>query len=284
VMGFLISQMIGSRTFAIGGLWTVATLYVYKKHAYTLRQPLRSMLNNKTLRHFAIGALVALTGYFSLTFIAWSRAHYSFGELLHSFPEAIADYHNEGKQNKTDPSIGALFYTFEVFPNHLPYCRGLTYREMVLLPIPRFILQGFVDPDIRTNSFSGIILARNLYGIEGGTARFGSIHPTIWGDAYANFGYWGCLIGIGAGLFLALLERLVSRNRLLTLLTLPLLAGTLLVYIRGSMLHATLYLWYPLLMLFAGMWVGDRVIRLRICQTERRTFYGFRKIISPTRR
>jgi hypothetical protein len=140
-----------------------------------------------------------------------------------------------------DASSGAMLYSFEAFPSALPYCNGLTYAQMALIPFPGSLLRIFGIENLKTYTSSNTILAGDLYGISYAT-RNGSIHPTIWGDAYANFGPVGTLLGIFWGLVFGGIERLLRGRQVLGIIALPTYAGTVAVLVRGSMMHSMFYL------------------------------------------
>lgn len=65
---------------------------------------------------------------------------------------------------------------------------GATYLRLLLLPIPSELLLGLKPPDIS-------ITLGYLFGNGGDYAVAYTVTPTLFGDCYANFGFFGAVMG-----------------------------------------------------------------------------------------
>jgi hypothetical protein len=229
-----VTQLAGSRVFLLPAFLSVATILILRLLTFRHGTMPRRFLGN-----LSVAVVLLVTAYTGMEFAAWSRSRYDVGSLARNPGEAWAEF-SDSLEVQADASAWEMLYSFEAFPVSIPYCHGLTYAQMALIPIPQTALRSVGLGDIKTYNFSGIILARDLFGTSY-EARFGSIHPTLWGDAYANFGHLGALLGIFWGLVLGRIERLLRGRPLLYLIALPSYASFVAVLVRGSMLHATFY-------------------------------------------
>jgi hypothetical protein len=233
-LAFVTTQVTGTRTYFLPAFISVATLLVLRVFTFRPR---------RTFPLFAGGLIfsvvVLVFAYKGLAFVAWARLHYDVASLA-ADPGTAWSAFSDTYEAQMDASAGAMLYSFEVFPSDIPYCNGLTYSEMALTPVPATLLRMLGFTAAKTNEFSGIILARHLYGVSHET-RFASIHPTLWGDAYANFGPLGALLGSFWGLAFGGIERLLRSRQILCIIALPTYVSFVAVLVRGSMVHATLY-------------------------------------------
>lgn len=233
ISAYSMAQVLGSRALIIGPILASGTVLLNARFGSS-RFP-------KIWR--AISALlISASAYFLLLFTAWARSRYSPIEAMLRLPEVAPEFF-ASVSFRSDPALGAAQFVFAEVPTNISFIYGRTYLEMILMPIPRFLLDMLSD-DLRLNTFSGLILAEQVYGVSG-TARFGSIHPTIWGDAYMNFGWYGVLLGFPLALLIGLCDRFVSRSPLAWIIFFTFVSQAIIIFVRGSMLHATLYLLYP---------------------------------------
>jgi len=92
----------------------------------------------------------------------------------------------------------------DLYGSSVDYMFGKTYLDMLLMPVPRSIYSS--KPD--------------WYGIDDITRGMGwpestQSAVTMAGEAYANFSYFGLIIGVGYGVVLGLIVRVMFSNPIL---------------------------------------------------------------------
>lgn len=95
-----------------------------------------------------------------------------------------------------------MYYFMENNNQFENFGRGHTYMRMLFVYIPTKLSLGLKPPDFALSMGSAI-----------GMAQGGSMHPTLFGDCYANFGAAGVLLG---GLWAAVIhinDRIIDRMR-----------------------------------------------------------------------
>lgn len=102
-------------------------------------------------------------------------------------------------EGKGEFSLIKSFYKFIEEGNQFPlFGEGRTYKRLALFPIPtRFIR------DLKPRDF-----AMDMYEAYYNTkTEIGTMHPTIYGDLYANFGRLGCVMGIFYAVLLFIIDK-----------------------------------------------------------------------------
>jgi len=121
----------------------------------------------------------------------------------------------------------------QLVPDAHPYLRGDTFIRVLLLPIPWRLFPGLKPED------SMYVYARYL----GSEIDGESVHPLVLGDAFANFGDAGVLLGLAYGGFLTLLQKYlesVSPER--SIVALGPICTFITLIVRGSVYNASLFL------------------------------------------
>lgn len=96
-------------------------------------------------------------------------------------------------------SLRKIFYYFiENSNKFVGFGEGSTYKRMLFVFIPTQFSFGLKPDDFAITMGSAI-------GMKYG----GSVHPTLFGDAYANFGYYGMFTGVFWALYTSLIDRIV---------------------------------------------------------------------------
>ena len=126
----------------------------------------------------------------------------------------------------------------QLVPDPHPYLKGDTFLRIMLLPIPWRQFPGLKPED------SMYVYARYL----GSEIDGESVHPLVLGDAYANFGDAGLLLGLAYGSFLTLLQKyleMISPER--SIVALGPICTFITLVVRGSVYNASLFLFSGLL-------------------------------------
>jgi len=125
------------------------------------------------------------------------------------------------------------FYYFLANNNDFPgFGQGATYIRMLLVYVPTQLSFGLKPLDFA-----------QTMGAAYGLAPGGSYHPTLFGDAYANFAWPGILIGVFWGAYSSIGDFLITRFKsgLISILAFCLLASSYVIIARGAVYNA--FLW-----------------------------------------
>lgn len=96
-------------------------------------------------------------------------------------------------------SLRKLFYYFiENNNNFAGFGKGATYKRMLFVLIPTKFSFGLKPDDFAITMGSAMGMR---YG--------GSVHPTLFGDAFANYGYYGVFTGIFWALYASIIDYIV---------------------------------------------------------------------------
>lgn len=129
------------------------------------------------------------------------------------------------------------FYFFIEHGNNFPnFMQGHTYLRILLMPIPTNLSFGLKPPDFTISMGSAYIsnYSNTSY----------SMHPTLYGDLYGNFGLFGIIISILISLILILFSSwIISKKKFeITYYSIYVLACTMLIIAaRGSVYNGLLY-------------------------------------------
>ena len=140
-----------------------------------------------------------------------------------------------------DIGLREVFYYFIYHDNQFEnFGEGHTYLRMLLVFVPTSWSMGLKPPDFAISMGS----AMNT-GIDGF-----STHPTLFGDCFANFGYWGVFLGVFWALFAQAFDYLIYRQRYVIKICLIVLCGNAYIIMgRGSVYNAFIWmLWGTILM------------------------------------
>lgn len=133
----------------------------------------------------AVGAIAVIYAVYAIRAFRW------LGDLSSAFQNF--DIHALNAQIKTflvtsDGELGLrnwMYYFMEKNNQFENFGRGHTYIRMLLVYIPTKLSLGTKPPDFALSMGTAI-----------GMAEGGSMHPTLFGDCFANLGYAGILLGI----------------------------------------------------------------------------------------
>ncbi|MGL5751693.1 MAG: O-antigen polymerase [Paraclostridium sp.] len=129
-------------------------------------------------------------------------------------------------------SLRNAFYHFIQYNNEFPnFNEGHTYLRLLFMIIPSSLLGGMKPPDFAISMGSAW-----TYDFQNTTF---SMHPTLYGDVFANF-YWGGIIwAIFWAIFNVVVEKIINRKNRVVKNVLQVLLGTVFIIIaRGSVYNS----------------------------------------------
>ena len=117
-----------------------------------------------------------------------------------------------------------FIYNDNNFPN---FNQGHTYLRLLLMFLPTKYSFGLKPPDFAISMGSAWIGDFN-------NTRY-SVHPTLYGDSFANLYWYGIMLAAFWALFASLIDKIISRSNLIKKLNYISILGTMYVIIgRGS--------------------------------------------------
>lgn len=99
--------------------------------------------------------------------------------------------------------IKAFYYFIEKNNNFVNFGEGLGYIRLLLLLIPSAILKS------KPRDFA-IDMYKEWTHVDNPR---GTMHPTLYGDTFANFGFAGCFMGLLYGLFIIFIDENIKRTQ-----------------------------------------------------------------------
>jgi len=139
------------------------------------------------------------------------------------------------------------FYLFIQSKNNFNnFGLGHTYLRMLLVFLPTKWTLGIKPPDFALSMGAAI-----------GLAQGGSMHPTLFGDVYANFGIYGIFFGLFWAGLVSIFELLLARlDKPLNKILLFTLSGVVFaIMARGAVYNGYFILSYGALALFLNQWL-----------------------------
>lgn len=153
------------------------------------------------------------------------------------------------QEERGEAVIRLIYYYFMADGVQIPeFMTGLTYYRVALLPIPSALLGDLKPIDY------DMILYQFYYG--SGLDIGATIHPLIFGNAYANFGWLGIFLGGFWALLFGILNAYRKSRTLLHQVMIMSIVGFLSVMIsRGSIYNSLTIIFWTLLFLEAFFFV-----------------------------
>lgn len=99
--------------------------------------------------------------------------------------------------------LKAFYYFIEKNNNFVNFGEGLGYIRLLLLLIPSAILKS------KPRDFA-IDMYKEWTHVDNPR---GTMHPTLYGDTFANFGFAGCFMGLLYGLFIIFIDENIKRTQ-----------------------------------------------------------------------
>lgn len=133
-----------------------------------------------------------------------------------------------------------MYFFIENNNNFEDFEKGHTYIRMALVLVPTSWSFG-----LKPNDFAITMGKAVSPTVEGF-----SIHPTLFGDVYANFGFVGFFMGIFWAFFVLILDKLIIKSNKLVRLPISLICGIIyIIQARGSVYNAFSWLVYCIIIL-----------------------------------
>lgn len=134
--------------------------------------------------------------------------------------------------NDGELSLRKIFYYFIYIDNNFPGLQsGATYIRLLLMFIPSSLCFGIKPPDFAITMSSAY--TGNLYN------TLYSVHPTFYGDLFANFNFLGILFGLFWALFFKSLDKFLCKRNIITRCSLLVTWGSCFVIMaRGSVYNS----------------------------------------------
>lgn len=185
-----------------------------------------------TLKKIIILLIIGLTSIIFIYAIQIFRYYGSISNFITEFDmqvffDSIFVNMSEGKG---DIGLRDVFYYFIYHDNQFEnFGKGHTYIRMLLLFVPTQWSGGLKPPDFAITM--GSAMGTGLDGF--------STHPTLFGDCFANFGYWGVLMGIFWAILVFWADKFANRLEInLKIGAIILIANTAIIMGRGSVYNA----------------------------------------------
>lgn len=101
-----------------------------------------------------------------------------------------------------------MYYFIENNNNFYNFSKGHTYIRMILVFVPTSWSMGMKPDDFAITMGKAILPLSQGY----------SVHPTLFGDVYANFGFYGIVMGIFWAFFVSIIDKIIEgQNKILYL-------------------------------------------------------------------
>lgn len=151
-----------------------------------------------------------------------------------------------------------VFYFFISYDNNFEgFSEAATYIRMLLVYLPSHYSFGIKPDDFAITMGKAIGM---VYG--------GSVHPTLFGDCFANLGFMGIFLGIFWGVYACFMDYLLMRiNSSLTMfLTYSLMSISYVIIARGSVYNGFFFLAWglPILLLIYEICKLIKRVKIRI--------------------
>ncbi len=165
---------------------------------------------------------------------------------LSTFNDKVFEHINT---DNGDLGLRKYFYHFISKDNHFfGFGQGSTYIRMMLVYIPtRFAFE------LKPSDFAVTM------GAAVGASIGGSIHPTLFGDCYANFGWYGIFLGIFWAIFAELGDYIIVSRRKMSdsILIYAIYAVSYVIIGRGSVYNGFIYIAYgvPIIMILSYLYI-----------------------------
>lgn len=163
------------------------------------------------------------------------RYYGNFIQFVENFnlSDFIATMFGNMSEGKGDIGLREVFYYFIEQDNEFEnFGQGHTYLRMLLVFVPEAWSCGIKPPDFAISMGTALGIGEEGF----------STHPTLFGDCYANFGYWGIFMGIMWAFIVQALDYIQYRKDVgVKICLIGLYANAYIIMGRGSVYNA--YIW-----------------------------------------
>jgi len=222
----------------------------------------KSKLNLKVVLIGSIGAVVVIYVIYALRAFRWMG---SLGNALTKF--SWRSLNTQIRQFLEDGSgeidLRNWFYFFIKYNNNFhDFGQMHTYIRMLLIYIPTRFSFGLKPDDFAIAMGSAI-----------GMASGGSMHSTLFGDCYANAGYFGIFLGVFWGVFANLGDKIVSKITIIDYKRLAycVFGVAYVVMGRGAVYNGFVYIAWgmPIIWIYSRVGFGRNTVNKKIVFTFR---------------
>ena len=228
-MGLIIivsyALLTGNRITILPAMVSVVLLYLFKR------------ATKVSITKIAGLGLLALFALFTVYFLRLLRIHGGFGAMFanYSVMELITQTLDMLLNGDGELGLRKAFYHFIQYDNNFAnFNQGHTYIRLLLIAIPSFIAKDIKPPDFAISM--GTAWSMNPYNTSY------SMHPTLYGDCFANLWWFGIILGHFWALFVSIVDRGISKRTTIAREMLMVLLGTAYVIVgRGSVYNGLFY-------------------------------------------
>jgi hypothetical protein len=182
------------------------------------------------------------------------RYYYGFSNIGSiSFSDLNAHAAGFLKDGNGDLFLGSFFYSIVEYGKRIEgIIPGATYFRLLLLPIPSELSFGVKPEDICVSLgvFFGGAASSNIISY--------TVTPTLFGDLYANFMFFGVFGGLLWAAIISFFDRIVEkRTKIFKIFTMMLIASAYINIARGSVYNACANIFYGIII----QWLVYKVSR-----------------------
>ncbi len=241
----IVSVVTFTRTYLVV-LFIVITLY----YLYNGKIRFRKIL--------ILGCIVCI-GIYSMYLLRGFRYFYSFSDLG---TISFFDIHNKSmwllNQKSGDIYLSDYFYKLVNIQNNYPGLgTGAGYIRLLLLPIPSSLSFGLKPQDI-------CITLGELFGSGIVSSVNFTVTPTLFGDCYANFGFYGFIMGGVWAIIVSLLDCVGYRkSNAIKGLSIVLISSAYINIGRGTIYNAMAGIFYSLIIYGIAIILTKSSLRIR---------------------
>lgn len=196
--------------------------------------------NKQQMKNVVILCIIGMIAVFTVYALRTFRYYYSIADIgdinILEFVQLIIDF-----MEKDDGELGLrrVFYYFIQHDNNFEgFGTGNGYKRVLMLVIPASLTDGLKPEDMC------LVMGHAWKPDFSGIISF-SVTPTLFGDCYANFGFWGCLMGGIWALIGTLIDSIINRkNEIIKIMLWSLVATVFIDIGRGSVYNPLCYIWY----------------------------------------
>lgn len=230
-----------TRTYLIELFIALVLYYIYKKR----KVKVKTIVLGIVIGGIAIYAMYLLRGF---------RYYYGFSDIGSiSFSDLNAHAAGFIKDRNGDLFLGSFFYSIVEYGKRIEgIIPGATYFRLLLLPIPSELSFGVKPEDICVSLgvFFGGAASSNLVSY--------TVTPTLFGDLYANFMFFGVFGGLLWAAIISFFDRIVEkRTKIFKIFTMMLIASAYINIARGSVYNACANIFYGIII----QWLVYKVSR-----------------------
>ena len=210
-------------------------------------------------RKILILGCILCIGLYSMYLLRGFRYFYSFSDLG---TISFLDIHNKSmwllNQKSGDIYLSDYFYKLVNIQNNYPGLgTGAGYLRLLLLPIPSSLSMGLKPQDI-------CVTLGELFGDGIVSAVNFTVTPTLFGDCYANFGFYGFIMGGVWAIIVSILDRVGHRRSVaIKGLSMVLISSAYINIGRGTVYNAMASIFYSLILYGIAIILAKSKLKIR---------------------